>query len=335
MGKEKTVALERAKKATAKAKGKKSSRGGSSSRSGLPRGWIQGDWIRSTISQDDLDDLAEEGLIPHGSARLPEDETEPRPREGECVLLATHIDRGFSLPPHPFFRAFLNFFGAQLHHFSPNTIIYLAAFVSLCENFLGCRPHWGLFKHIFTCRSQSVKKANPSDERTQVIQMCGGLGIQMRGKSSFPAITLPESVRGWQSTWFYCKDQPTPGQSTGLPPFSMAHVEKPSALKVTPGEKAEVKVLVERVVYLIREGVTGMDLLEVFLRRRIQPLQARDHPMWMYSGIEDSTRVHPEEVDEDTVEKWLKSITGNKDNPRGARRIPPLDQSYEPDKVRF
>ena len=50
MGKEKTVALERAKKATAKAKGKRTSRGGSSSRSGLPPGWIQGDWIRSMIS---------------------------------------------------------------------------------------------------------------------------------------------------------------------------------------------------------------------------------------------------------------------------------------------
>ena len=43
MGKEKTVALERAKKATAKAKGKKTNWGGSSSRSGLPPGWIQGD----------------------------------------------------------------------------------------------------------------------------------------------------------------------------------------------------------------------------------------------------------------------------------------------------
>ena len=74
----------------------------------------------------------------------------------------------------------------------------------------------------------------------------------------------------------------------------MARVEKPSALKVTPTEKAEVKVLVERVVQLVRDGVTGMDLLEVFLRRRIQPLQARDHPMWMYSGIDDSTRIHPE-----------------------------------------
>ena len=158
------MALQHVKKATAKAKGKKSSRGGSSSWSGLSRGWI-----RSTIRQDDIDDLVKGGLIPHGSGRLQEDETEPRPQEGECVLLATHVDRGFSLPPHPFFRGFLNFFGAQLHHFSPNTITYLAAFVSMCENFLGCRPHWGLFKHIFTCRSQSVKKANPSDERTHVI----------------------------------------------------------------------------------------------------------------------------------------------------------------------
>lgn len=285
------------------------------------------------IRQDDIDDLVEGGLIPHGSGPLPEDEIEPRPQEGECVLLATHVDRGFSLPPHPFFRGFLNFFGAQLHHFSPNTIVYLAAFVSMCKNFLGSRPHWGLLKHIFTCRSQSIKKANPSDERTHVIQMCAGLGIQMRGKITFPAMILPESVRGWQSAWFYYKDQPTPGQSTGLPPFSMARVEKPSALKVTPAEKEEVKVLVERVVQLVRHGVTGMDLLEVFLRRHIQPLQARDHLMWMYSGIDDTTQIHPEEVDEDTVEQWLTGITGNKDNPRGSRRIPPLNNSYEPDKA--
>ena len=107
-----------------------------------------------------------------------------------------------------------------------------------------------------------------------MIQMCGGLEIQMRGKSTFLAMILPESVRGWQSTWFYYKDQPTPGQSTGLPPFTMDRVRKPSSLKVLPEEKAQVRVLVERVVQLIHDGVTGMDLLEVFLQRRIQPLQA-------------------------------------------------------------
>ena len=60
-------------------------------------------------------------------------------------------------------------------------------------------------------------------------------------------------------------------------------------------------MLMERVVQRIHEGVTGTDLLEVFLSRRMQPLQARDHSMWMYSGIEDSTRIHPEDVDEKTV----------------------------------
>ena len=166
-----------------------------------------------------------------------------------------------------------------------------------------------------------------------MIQMCGGLGIQMRNKSTFPAMILPDSVRGWQSTWFYCKDQPTLGQSTGLPPFSMARVEKPSSLRVIPEEKAQVKVLVERVVQLVRDGVTGMDLLEVFLSRRIQPLQARDHPLWMYSGLEDSTRIHPEDVSEDTVEKWLRGITGNKDNPRGSRRVIPFDHLRQPKQV--
>ena len=94
-----------------------------------------------------------------------------------------------------------------------------------------------------------------------------------------------------------------------------------------------MKMLMEQVVQLIHDGVIGMDLLEVFLRRRIQPLQYWGHPMWLYSGTEETTWVHPEEVDDATLERWMTAITGNKDNPRGARKIPPLDQSYEADKV--
>ena len=92
-------------------------------------------------------------------------------------------------------------------------------------------------------------------------------------------------------------------------------------------------MLVERVVQLINQGVTGMDLLEVFLSRHIQPLQARNHPMWMYSGVDDTARVHPDEVLYKTVAMWLKSITGNKDNPRGARRVDPFRDSNLPEKV--
>ena len=78
MVKDKTAELERAKKATGAAKGKKPSHG-SSSRLGLPPGWIQGDWIRSSIRQEDLTDLEESGLIAAGAARLPKGETERQP----------------------------------------------------------------------------------------------------------------------------------------------------------------------------------------------------------------------------------------------------------------
>ena len=78
-------------------------------------------------------------------------------------------------------------------------------------------------------------------------------------------MTLPESVRGWQSTWFYCQDATTLGQSTGLPHFTLDRVQTPSPLKVTAAENVETKMLVEKVVQLINEDVTDLDLLEVFL----------------------------------------------------------------------
>ena len=50
---------------------------------------------------------------------------------------------------------------------------------------------------------------------------------------------------------------------------------------------------------------------------------------------EDETRVHPEAVDDITLERWMVAVTRNKDNPRGARRIPPLDHNSDPNKVRL
>ena len=43
--------------------------------------------------------------------------------------------------------------------------------------------------------------------------------------------------------------------------------------------------------------------------------------------------VHSEEVPDEMVALWLKSITGNKDNPRGARRVDPFDAENQRDKV--
>ncbi|KAI5006514.1 hypothetical protein ZWY2020_033757 [Hordeum vulgare] len=71
----------------------------------LPAGWIQGDFLPSMVTKDDLLELVEQGLIENKSWRLPaEGEMEPAPQEGERILLLSHVYRGFSLPPHPFFK---------------------------------------------------------------------------------------------------------------------------------------------------------------------------------------------------------------------------------------
>ncbi|KAI4972670.1 hypothetical protein ZWY2020_003595 [Hordeum vulgare] len=161
-------------------------------------GWIQGDFLPSTVTSDDLLELLEHDMIANKSWRLPaEGETEPAPQEGEHVLLLSHVFRGFSLPPHPFFRGIMNHFGAQLHHFPPNAIAHLAAFVTLCKCFIGCPPHWGLFKYIFSARSEAVKKLSQSDDKTHLLELCGGLGFQKKTKSSYPPLQLSESVRNW------------------------------------------------------------------------------------------------------------------------------------------
>ena len=87
------------------------------------------------------------------------------------------------------------------------------------------------------------------------------------------------------------------------------------------------------VVNLIRGGVTDLDLLEVFLGRRIQPLQARDHPMWHYSGVDDTTHTHPKDVSEETITQWLRGITGARDNPRGSKRVSPFSAENPPNVV--
>ena len=78
----------------------------------------------------------------------PKGEISPAPQEGEWVIFRSHYLRGLGLPASSFFRSFLEFYGLQLHHLTPNAVVLLPAFVALCEGFLGVLPTlelWGEF----------------------------------------------------------------------------------------------------------------------------------------------------------------------------------------------
>ncbi|KAI5021953.1 hypothetical protein ZWY2020_058683 [Hordeum vulgare] len=142
----------------------------------LPAGWIQGDFLPSTVTEGDLLELVEHGQLVHKSWRLPaDDEVEPAPREGERVLLLSHVHRGF----------------------------------------------------------------------------------QKKNRCIYPALQLSESVRNWQSTWFYCEDIACPNASTGLPPFSLDRPAPPKQLALSKAEKKDIQPLVEALADVVRRGSLG------------------------------------------------------------------------------
>ncbi|KAE8810807.1 hypothetical protein D1007_12422 [Hordeum vulgare] len=88
--------------------------------------------------------------------RLPSSEASPAPVAGEVVVFAEHFYRGFGLPASSFFAEWLQFFGLQPHHLAPNAILHLAAFVVLCEGFVGIEPRVDLWCSMFFFKQQSI-----------------------------------------------------------------------------------------------------------------------------------------------------------------------------------
>jgi hypothetical protein len=178
-----------------------------------------------------------------------------------------------------------------------------------------------------------VKKDSSTGEKTHVTQLCGGMGIQVRGGRSFPKMSFLDSVKGWQGTWFYYRDIPGANHQSGLPPYSSERVRASPTLTVEKEEKVGVDILSSALIGVVNAGVNGMDLLETFFSRRIQPLQARAHPTWLYEGPGDSTRVHPEDLTEKEVGTKIKAITCARDNPRGTRLVPAFHKDLPPIEV--
>ena len=58
-------------------------------------------------------------------------------------------ERGFGVPVSRFMRALCEYYGAELHNFSPNAISQAAVFVAVCEGYLGVNAHWDLWRHLF------------------------------------------------------------------------------------------------------------------------------------------------------------------------------------------
>ena len=64
-------------------------------------------------------------------------------------MFKAFVERGLAIPVCDFLQGLLFFWGIQLLHLTPNSILHIAIFVHLCEAFLGIYPHFDLFKNLF------------------------------------------------------------------------------------------------------------------------------------------------------------------------------------------
>jgi hypothetical protein len=78
----------------------------------------------------------------------------PTPNTNEIVIFSSFFQRGFGLPSCDFFCGLLDHYMIELVHLNPNSILQIAVFVHLCEDFLGIPPNFPLFKSYFFLKYQ-------------------------------------------------------------------------------------------------------------------------------------------------------------------------------------
>jgi hypothetical protein len=104
--------------------------------------------------------------------------------------------------------------------------------------------------------------------------------------------------------------KPAPSQAHGLPPFENIAAESRDSWKAVNDESATpyVKLLARRIAKLSVDGLKGIDTINCWISRRIQPLQHRDSLMHEYTGANDGMRCSDQELDPKVVEKRIRSL---------------------------
>ncbi|KAK1609546.1 hypothetical protein QYE76_033219 [Lolium multiflorum] len=250
---------------------------------------------------------------------------------GYRVSFVDHLIRGLSAPIHPFLRGLIFVYGLQLHHLTPNSILHISIFITLCEAFLGVQPNWALWKRIFFCRRNG--SAN-------VAYNIGGVVIYVRSSVNYFDVKLPDSVQGWRKKWLYIREENHGCAEDNIPPFDGAEKilrRRSWDAEATEEERISTEALMTRIHELQNtrgKELSGIQITAYFLRTRVQPLQARKNPFWNYAGDEDTDRLSTnlEVKDLDRLIRKISSLK-KKDSIPSTYRVKPYSATNALPKV--
>ena len=152
--------------------------------------------MASCVKKKDIMELWEAGYLAKEIAhRLPaKGQIVPTPDPHERVVFLTHFVCGMGFPLHPFVRGLMFYYGLDFHDLAPNFILNITAFIVVCEAFLRIPPHFGLWLKTFNVKPKVV-----SGQQAE----CGGAMVGKMPNVTWPEGSFVETVKGWQSGWFY------------------------------------------------------------------------------------------------------------------------------------
>jgi hypothetical protein len=87
---------------------------------------LHGYWVKCHVKDAHIQGLENERTVaPQSESHRRTDfkALVPAPNSTEIVILKYHVERGLSMPPSSFFTNLLKFYGLQLHHIAPNSLV--------------------------------------------------------------------------------------------------------------------------------------------------------------------------------------------------------------------
>jgi hypothetical protein len=213
-------------------------------------------------------------------------------------MFARFAEHRLALPASDFFKGLLRYYDIEYLNLNPNGIFHVSVFVHFCEAFVGIKPHWVLFRKFFRVKPQ------PSTNDPRVV---GGAGIQMREDAvdHYLLYKLIESNQDWKAKWFYISNH-----HPELPKPSGKHPKHRLWWNTEPTmqEGIQLPELMKKIKALREVGLRAEHMAFSFMKRRVQPLMARNTHGYQYTGDEDSSRMPDDEVDDDDIVERLGKI---------------------------
>ena len=171
----------------------------------------------------------------------------------------------------------------------------------MCEAYLGIWPCMEVFGMFFYLHAQTTDGKQRD---------CSSVSIYTKN-TPLPKIQLPDSIKKWQSTYFYVRNR-TEVDRVGLPAFSDALPALKSWNRKPLIDGALEEVLMGRLKELVDVGLTSRDLTLAWLSRRTFLLRAGSHKMCFYSGPRDPTHVSMEAAPLDSLRQWMARVITDK-----------------------